>query len=78
MPRKNTSVPIFCCPDSRDKALERLKKEFPDADITMEINTGWTGDNGLEIKAEEKKLKAIISFIEEKLSLALDRFVCAN
>jgi len=71
-----TSAPIFCCVTSRNKALQMLRKKFPG--VVMEINTGWAGETGIEIKAEKEKLQAIIGFIKRELSLVLVRFPCVN
>jgi hypothetical protein len=71
-----TSVPIFCCSTSRDKAYEVLREKFPSATILRD--TGWFGNAGIEIKAGEKDLQEIIDFIESDLSMILVRFACVN
>lgn len=76
MPRNETSVPIFCCVKSRDKALEMLTKKFPS--ITVRTNDEFTGETGIRIKAEEKPLREAIHFLKKESGASLIRFVCIN
>lgn len=71
-----TCVPIFCCQKSRDEALRLLKEKFPS--VSLETNTGWTGDRGIEIMANEETIEIIKSFMVVNLSMIHDHFVCIN
>ena len=71
-----TSVPIFCCKASRNKALPILREKFPD--VNMQTGTTWSGKNGIEIVAKEKELRPVIDFIKSDLPMILDHFVCIN
>lgn len=71
-----TSVPIFCCNASRNKAYAILRQKFPNTRI--QIETVWAGDYGLEIEAKEEELQTVIDYIKSDLSVILDHFVCIN
>lgn len=75
MPRNKTSIPIFCCEKSRNKALEVLTKKFPG--IAIKTNSEF-GKDSIEINIEEKMLREVTDFIEKELDIILIRFICIN
>ena len=66
-------IPIFCCETSRNHALRKLSNRFPQ--VPMRINTGFTGETGIEITAGTETIDKVKDYITSTMTGTFRRFI---